>query len=912
MYRRILMNGAAGATLLALMFVCAAVAEVTPVTSVEGVSEYQLDNGARVLLLPDPSSTKFTVNMTVLVGSRHEGYGEAGMAHLLEHMLFKGTPKNSNIPKALQDRGASFNGTTWLDRTNYYETLSADEENENLEFAIQLEADRLVNSYIKGEDLAKEFTVVRNEFERTENDPQRVLLQRMQGAAYEWHNYGQTTIGNRSDIERVPITNLREFYRKHYRVDNIVVIVTGKFEPKTALALIEKHFGGLAKPKTSRDKTYTIEPAQDGERTVVVRRVGEVQTVAACYHICSASHEDFAAVDVLANILGTEPSGRMYKRLVETKLASSVYSYLFDTHDPGLIWAITESPQTSDLEEVRRTLIGLLEEIGEKGVTKEEVSRAQQEFAQGFEKESSSSSAMASALSEWSARGDWRLRYLHRDRVEKVTPEDVQRVAAKYLTRNNRTIGLFIPTEEAQRVSVPDSPDLAGLLEGYEGREQVAQGEAFDSSLDNIAKRTSKANFSPGIKVALLPKKSRGERVRLSLSLRYGNADSLKGKVNASDVLPTLMTRGTKELTFEEFQDALTKYGATISGSGQPGLATFSVETKREHLVPVLDLFQQMLREPRLPEQEFDVIQRQQLTSLESALTDPGALASNRLRRAFNKYPKDHVLYEPTIEEKIERWQDTKLADVKELHQEFLSANRGELAIVGDFDPVEINKILEETFADWKSPNEYARIPNPAAEGVEGSISTINTPDKANAFYLAATRFRMTDSHKDYPGLVIGNFILGGGSLASRLGDRVRQQEGLSYGVGSIFRAHPIDANAMFAVQAITNPQYKDKLTAVIREELEKLLKDGITEEELARAKQGYLKSQQLRRSQDSGMLSMLSSNLFLERSPEFQKQHEADIEALTVEAVNTAMRNHVDPKKFVIVLSGDFEKAEE
>lgn len=909
MYRRVLSSGAAALLFLAALSNASAAPPVQ--TTVEGVSQYQLDNGAKILLLPDPSSTKVTVNMTVLVGSRHEGYGEAGMAHLLEHMLFKGTPANPEIPKALQDRGASFNGTTWLDRTNYYETLTADEDNENLEFAIQLEADRLVNSYIKGEDLASEFTVVRSEFERTENDPQRVLLQRMQAAAYEWHNYGRTTIGNRSDIERVPITNLREFYRKHYRVDNIVIIVTGKFEPKTALSLIEEHFGALKKPSSRMDKTYTTEPPQDGERTVVVRRVGEVQSIAACYHICSASHEDFAAIEVLANILGTEPSGRMYKRLVETKLGSSVYSYLFDTHDPGLLWAIVESPQTSDIEEVRRTLISLLEEIGSQGVTPEEVSRAQQELAQRFEKESSSSSAMASALSEWSARGDWRLRYLHRDRVEKVTPEDVQRIAAKYLTRNNRTVGLFIPTKEAQRVTVPDSPDLASLLEDYEGREQVAQGEVFNPSLENIAERTTKTKFSPGIKVALLPKSNRGERVRLSLSLRYGNGETLKGKVNAADVLATLMTRGTKELSFEQFQDALTKYSADIEGGGQPGLATFSVETKREHLVPVLDLFQQMLREPRLPEQEFEVLQRQKLTALESALTDPGALASNRLRRAFNKYPQDHVLYEPTIEEKIERWRAAQLEDVKELHQAFLSANHGELAIVGDFDPDEVNKILAETFADWTSAFEYARIPNPAAEGIEGSTSTINTPDKANAFYFAAVRFRMTDKHEDYPALVMGNFIFGGSSLASRLGDRVRQQEGLSYGVGAMFQAHPIDANAQFAIQAIANPTRMDILAKVIREELDKLLKDGITEEELARAKQGYLERRRLRRAEDSGILGLLSQNLFLDRTPEYQQQYETAISELTVEDVNQALREHIDPEKMVIVRSGDFEQSE-
>ena len=208
----------------------AAPAAPMKVTSIEGITEYRLDNGLRVLLFPDPTRPKVTVNLTVLVGSRHEGYGETGMAHLLEHMLFKGTPTHPDIPGAMKERGAQFNGSTWLDRTNYYETLPASDK--NLEFAIRLEADRMINSPIKAEDLATEFSVVRNEFEMGENSPERVLSQRMMAVAYEWHNYGKSTIGNRSDIERVPVDNLRAFYKKFYQPDNAVLVVAGAVRRK--------------------------------------------------------------------------------------------------------------------------------------------------------------------------------------------------------------------------------------------------------------------------------------------------------------------------------------------------------------------------------------------------------------------------------------------------------------------------------------------------------------------------------------------------------------------------------------------------------------------------------------------------------------------------------------------------------
>ena len=223
------------------------------------MTEYRLANGARVLLFPEASRPTVTVNMTVLVGSRHEGYGESGMAHLLEHMVFKGTPYHPEVPKALRDHGASFNGTTNNDRTNYFETMPATDE--NLEFGIALECDRLVNSFVKGEDLLSEMTVVRNEFERGENNPGSILNQRIYAAAYEWHNYGKSTIGSRSDIERVPIENLQAFYKKYYQPDNVVLIVAGKFEEAKALALVEKYLGSIPKPTRKLDATYTEEPA---------------------------------------------------------------------------------------------------------------------------------------------------------------------------------------------------------------------------------------------------------------------------------------------------------------------------------------------------------------------------------------------------------------------------------------------------------------------------------------------------------------------------------------------------------------------------------------------------------------------------------------------------------------------------
>ncbi len=323
-----------------------------------------------MLLFPDPTRPKVTVNLTVLVGSRHEGYGETGMAHLLEHMVFKGTPTHPDIPGAMKERGAQFNGSTWVDRTNYYETLPASDQ--NLEFAIRLEADRMINSPIKAEDLATEFSVVRNEFEAGENSPERVLSQRMMAVAYEWHNYGKSTIGNRSDIERVPVDNLRAFYKKFYQPDNAVLVVAGKFDEKKALEYITKYFGSIPRPDRKLQRPTPRSPRRTASDIVTLRRVGDVGLVGLLYHVPAASHAEFPAVEILAEILELRAVGTALQgpgRDQEGHRASR--SMPMPTTTPASIEIIAEvnTKDLAALEKVRDAMLSVVDQIVQSGVT---------------------------------------------------------------------------------------------------------------------------------------------------------------------------------------------------------------------------------------------------------------------------------------------------------------------------------------------------------------------------------------------------------------------------------------------------------------------------------------------------------------------------------------------------------------
>ncbi|MEE2642855.1 MAG: pitrilysin family protein [Planctomycetota bacterium] len=880
------------------------------VAEVEGITEYRLDNGCRVLLLPDQSSSSVTVNVTLFVGSRHEGYGETGMAHLLEHMLFKGTPSHANIPKELKDRGViNMNGTTSYDRTNYYETLPASDE--NLEWAISMEADRMMNSYVKGEDLQSEMTVVRNEFERGENSPFRMLFQRILANAYEWHNYGKSTIGNRVDIERVPIASLKNFYRKYYRPDNAMVVVAGKFDPQKGLEYCTKYFGALANPKAKLPKTYTEEPPQDGERFVSLNRVGDVPMLGVAYHVTSAAHPDYAAVQVLTHVLGTEPSGKLYKKLVETGLASSVFADSLVGHDPGVLLCMLEVKKGQDPGKVRSVLLETIQDVAREGVTEAEVKRATTEYLKNRENLLANSEQFAIQLTEWASYGDWRLFFLHRDRLEKVTAADVQRVAADYLKTSNRTVGEFVPTEKPDRSRIPASPSVADLVKNYKGRARISQGEAFDPTPENISSRLVQGKLSTGIKYALLPRKTRLDRVFMRLTLRYGNEKTLTpaNVSDAADLLPTLWMRGTQSLSYQEFQDRVNDLKASISASGSAGSVTFDVTARKETFAEVLTLLKDVLREPLFPEKDFEEIKTSNLTTFEGAKSDPMYLGQIAFVRKTRNYPSDNIRYVPTILESIERMNRVTVGDVRNLYKNFLGGTVGELTIVGAFDAEQSLGLIQNALEGWKSDIPYERIRNEYQKPKKESIS-INTPDKKMAVFFAGTNIEIRDDDPDWEAMFIGNTILGGGALANRLGERVRQKEGLSYGIRSMFQANSQDRSGSFMTQAITNPGNRDRLVEVINEEYDKIIKEGVSPDELERAKEGYIKQLNGILGKETQLLGILHRFRRMDRDPGFLARRLENVSRLSKKDVDSAIKKMVDLDNLVIVTAGDFEGA--
>ncbi len=889
-----------------LQSLCAAMVLVSPPKplvagpSVEGVTEYSLPNGLRALVLPDPSASTVTVNLTVLVGSRHEGYGEKGMAHLLEHLLFKGSPKYRDPKKLLDARGAQWNGMTTEDRTTYFEAMAATDA--NLEFGVRFEADRLVNSFVDQKDLATEMTVVRNEFEASENDGAGVLRGRVRAAAMPWHNYGRTVIGIRADIERVPIDRLKAFYQRYYQPDNAVLVLSGKFDEAKALALIADAFGKIPRPSRRLPDTFTTEPTQDGERSVTVRRVGGAPLLVAAWRIPSVVDPDYAALMVLQGVLGDQPQGRLYQALVDTKKAASARCDLDELKEPGLFDCSASFKEGDATGPAKDVMVGLLEAHG--SLRDDEVARARDGWLSQYEQELANTDALAFQLSTSVALGDWRLVYWLRDRLKAVTTADVQRVWARYVKPQNRTLGEYVPTQSPDRAEIPPTGDAKAVLAHYTGGQAVQQGEAFDPTPQNIAARTRRVTLPNGAQLLLLPKKSRAQAVSLVMELKLGTSQSLASQQAVALLTASLLGRGTTTLGYRDFRTSLERLTSDIGVHGQGQSVSIALHTKRPQLPEVLGLLAQLLRSPALDAAELEVLKSEHLTHLDAMKAEPSALGANELARAVAPLPAGHVQAALPFAEQAANAKAVTAERVRAFYRRFYGAQNASVAVVGDFDPVAVEAALAKALGDWTASEKYERIVEPFVPTTPGAL-TLATPDKANAWMGTALMLPLLDSAPEYPALLLASMALGG-SPSARLFESLREKKGLSYGAYAMLHVDSKSERALLMTDVIYAPENVAAVEEGLQAELARW--PSLTQAELDHVRGEMLEARAQGRGNDDELARTLAGLASLGRGIDWEAKLDEALKAVTVDQANAAVRRYIDPSKLVLVKAGDFK----
>ncbi len=880
------------------------------VTQVEGIKEYTLSNGLQVLLIPDATQNNLIVNIVYKVGSKHEGYGEKGMAHLLEHMLFKSTKNLGDIKKMLSDKGGSANGTTWYDRTNYYEVFPSTEE--NLSWALEMEADRMINATILQEDLDKEFSVVRNEFEIGENNPSRVLMERTINTAFLWHNYGLSTIGSKEDIERVKTPQLRRFYEKYYQPDNAVLVIAGKFDEQKALDYVERYFSVIPRPTRVLDEILTVEPAQDGEKYVEVKRNGDSKHIQVLYHTASFADKDFAALSALERILNNDPSGYLYESLVETHTVTSLYAFTPTVRDASFMLfnfnIANDKDQTKALENIKIELA----KISSNQYTQAELDRAKTKLLKDLEAIQNNTISTAVNLTEIIGSGDYRLSFLYRDNIENLTLEDIQRVANKYFKNNNRTIGLFIPTKDETRVKATEftNEDINSLVKNYKGKQTTENLREFAPTIANLEKNYTSGTLSNGLKYGVIDKDLKGEKVTISVNIPVGNQSDLKNKQYIGGITASLLTAGTTSLNKQQIKDQLDALKSNINIRFSNQNISITVTSYRNTIAETMNILNDILKNPAFPESELTKLKLEYTTSFESRLNDPQTVAFNKIRQLTSNEEKGSIFYVPSIQEDIEGVKAVTINQMKEFHKTFFGANNGTATVLGINNQKEAKDLLEKVLGNWNNKAKFERA-YPKFYATKQSKEIIQTPDKENAAAVGKLNFEMSNTSSDFAALTFADEVMGGGFMTARIPQRLREKEGISYGAGTSLSISndPKNNNASWMIYAFLNPTKRDNVENAINDEFLKLVTNGITEEELKATKTSWKSTRQTDLGSDN-YLMFLSSLYLIYNKPfsDFDKLN-AEIDKLTVKQVNDAIKKYLQPSKFTTVYVGDFTK---
>jgi zinc protease len=862
-----------------------------------GVEELELvGNGLKVLLLPDPSVPVVASCVVYHVGSRNEATGHTGATHLLEHLMFKGSRKfdaqvGTGVARTLERVGASFNATTWFDRTNYYETVPL----EHLGLALEIEADRMRHALLREDDLASELTVVRNELDRGENDPLDVLLKESFAIAFREHPYHHPTIGWRSDVEAATIARLREFYDTFYQPDNATLVLVGAFEREEALQLVALHFGNLPRSVRPRPPVVTVEPRQEGERRFVVRRAGEVGSLVVSWRVPQGSHADSHALAVLSDALTGGVTSRLHQRLVETGKCLDVQAFAWHLLDPGLFQVFaTLNPPTTHAEAeavIRQTISELLAAPLDEAEL--ERVKVQVEAQTAFHRDSPAQ--VAAALTEAISSGGWQTYFEFAERIRAVTAADVQRVVATYFKDDSVSVGSFVPTNgRGGGTALGEVPRPSPCFLKPRLVQQVV-----DHTMVN------------GARLLLLPRRVNCT-VHLQGSLLAGHGVLGRERWSAATLLPEMLERGTRSRTRDQIARKLEDNAVELDISGEsfsPFEVFVSGRALSRHLSLLIELMADMLRFPSLPEDELAKVKQLRLGELAQAQEDTFIRAFEAFSRLA--YPLGHPHCRRNFDERRAGLLAIGREDLERTHRELYGPAALVLALVGDFDPEDVVSELERRFDGWSgglaTPPDIARLTPQDGRAGEARVPMA---DKPNLDVILGCPAGLRRRDEDYASALVGNAVLGQSTLSSRLGRSLREREGLTYGaVSRFFGASVLDGP--WAVTFSVAAGHLERALELARAATVEFVAEGPLESELVDERAALSGSMRVAQATPSGVARDLARlarhGLPLEEFDELPER----LLATTRDSVVEAVRRHIDPQRLSVAVAGGLPAAE-
>lgn len=861
-----------------------------------GIASWTLANGFKIILAPFPTAGSARVELLVKSGSKLEGYGETGMAHLLEHLLFKGAGERADLKRDLTALGARWNGTTTADRTNYFETVAA--EPNKIAEAIRIEADRFIRPRFTREDLSSEMTVVRNEFERQEREPMPVVMRALQRLSYAWHGYGRPTIGARSDIEGAPFEALQAFHRRHYRPDNAALIVSGQFDPQQVLALAASQFAQASNPDQPRVSHWTREPSEAATRRSELWLPAGTTLAASAWRLPGLRQREAHALDLASAAVCDPDWGSLRRQLVlEQQLAASAYCGVRLQADYGEWIATASQGRDGDAVVLSSALGHHLEQAAARGISAEQLERARREQLNAFERLRGDHEAVAALLSQAEVAGDWRLLFWQLDLLREIKLEEANAALRRWTVAGQRSDVLL---RHADAISSPGEPLPAAALSLVAGKDWPALALAADpppQSMAELAAALRRVDLGDSRVQALqLRRRTGGDLAWLALGHDWGNPVALAGRRTACDMADRLLAYGGAGLD----RDALNARLEALHARWSLGLDGIFLEAPKDQLAPALELLLSVWADPLLPEAEFSRLRAASVARLEAALQQPARLAAVESRLRFDNYPAGHPRQPRQLQQQLQELRALTLAEVKSCVSDFSGLAQARLALVGDFDQDALRGLWTRIARLPPARQPYARIADPAApQPLDASPIDIAMPGQANASLSGLALLPLSMESPDYPALRLAVEALGGNS-DSRIWRRLREQEGLAYGAGASLDNDGPDPRSTLTLYASAATARAADALAALQDELSRALRDGLTPDEIERARRTWLESRKTLLRSEAGYAGLLAQGLLHGRDPAWLADFEVRMARVTADEANAALRRYLLPARIV------------
>ena len=846
-------------------------------------------NGFKIILIPFPPASNVRVELLVKTGSKLEGYGETGMAHLLEHMLFKGAGSRKNIKEDLTALGASWNGTTNADRTNYFETLSSDPE--KLDEVIRLEADRFIHAKFTKADLDSEMTVVRNELENSERNPSRLVMDALARNTFIWHGYSRSTIGARTDIENTSYEALRAFHRKHYRPDNAALIVSGNFDVQRVVALATKLFSAAKNPLTAKPRNWTFDSPQAlTQRSELYASVGTT-VVASAWKLPGLSERDAHALDLAVTAVCDADWGSLRKELVTNRGLAVTASCSTSTEaDYSRLMAFAKAGQDADAQTLSNELIRHIQDMANKGVTQEQLERARLSEMNQIERAFDSHESIARIVSQYEVAGDWRLMFWVRDVVKSLQLEEANAALKKWVVATNRSDVLLRHTEATSPLVITPPALASTRVEGKSWPSIFSDADPAPKSLVELSKST-RSFVLDGDKASasLIRRKTQGDKVWLVLENDYGTAETLSHRKNACTAASYLMGFGGGGLT----RDVLSRRMEELKAIWNLRLSGMSMEVPRKNLDKVFEILFSVWAEPLLPLNEFESYKTGLLASYESQLKSPVALADNATRLRFDNFPKGHWSKPKTYEEQIADAKSLSYEDVQRCVKDFAKISHARVGVVGNLHEQDIRALWVKA-ALTNSEMKYRRIADPTAPTkVDTALIRVDKPDTPNARVLGVAVVALSRQSKDFPALQLAVEVMGG-NASSLIWKELREKDGLAYSTGMQVSGSMMDDRTTIQLYATSASAQADKAMEKLKMVLQRVLDEGLSDADIARAKKTWVERRKAFLGRESNFASTLADALldgydFLARA-----KFDESIEQVTAKQATDVLRKYL------------------